>query len=181
LLDYVRHFRLLALAALGLSLAAFTKLGHGFFGSQGGIRLAFALYGALHALALVLSLRTGGILRRITFVATAAALSAAVTASALTLAPRAPHPSITLILVGAAALGALLYAGAIRAVLRVRLEPRVFLATISVCAAALIPATSLLGEIPRTDGLVLAIPWWVAFSLALFVTDAARARPSKIT
>jgi hypothetical protein len=174
MLNYLRHFGLLAGAALGLSLALLAGSINELFQSLTGIRIAFTIYAALHALSLVSSLRAGGLGRRVAFVATAAVLCAAVAVPTSALMLQSPRLRAAPIIIAAGAVGALAYAGAIRGVLGIRLAPRVFLAAAVLCAVALAPVAPFLEHILSTDGLLIAIPWWAAFSLALWMTDAGR-------
>ncbi len=181
MLNYTRHFILLLAAAVGLFAAGriTAVLAPGGSSSGAAIAIEFAIYGALHALALVSSLKARRSLeRRIAFVAVAAALSLSTASLGLSLLRRTSGLGIALpILVGAAALGALAYAGTIRRVLEISFAPRTAVLTSAACAAAAAAAYPCVRHFPT--GLGLAIPWWLAFSGALWLRDARRAPAGK--
>jgi hypothetical protein len=181
LLNYTRHFIVLLAAAVGLAAAGriTAVLAPGGTLSGAAIATEFAIYGALHALALVSSLKARRSLeRRIAFVAVAAALSLSIASSSLALLRRTPGPAGALpILIAAAALGALAYAGAIRRVLEVSLAPRTAVLAAAACAAAVAAAYPEVRHFPT--GLGLAIPWWLAFSSAFWLRDTPRAPAGK--
>jgi hypothetical protein len=185
LLDYTRHFVLLLAMAAGLVgasrlAAALTPglLGPGELLSAAGIASQFAIYGALHALALVSSLMappSRG--RRITFIGAAAAMSLATAWLTLVLVRRVsnlggPVP----ILIAAAALGAWAYAGTFRSVLRLSLGARSIVWISLACAVAVAAAYPWIKHHPSAAGWGLAIPWWLAFSTAFALQDARRRR-----
>ena len=185
MLDYTRHFVLLLAMAVGLAsasrLAAVLTpglLAPGALLSPSGIASQFAIYGALHALALVSSLTarpaTG---RQIALVAAAAAMSGATAWLTLVLVRRmsnlsGPGP----IVIAAAALGAWVYAGTIRCVLRVSLGARCTLWISLACATAVAAAYPWVKHLASVAALGLAIPWWLAFSVAIALQDARRRR-----
>lgn len=146
--------------------------------SASGIAGQFALYGALHALALVSSLRARPSMGRQTaFVAVAAVTSLATAWLAFMLLRRMPNlGGVVPILIAAASVGAWGYAGAIRCVLRLDLGARSTLWISLACAAAVAAAYPWVKHVPRVAALGLAIPWWLAFSvaLALALRDAGR-------
>jgi hypothetical protein len=176
LLNYIRHFILLLAAAVGLAAAGriTAVLAPGGSSSAAAIATEFAIYGAVHALALVSSLKARRSLeRRIAFVAVAAALSLSTASLSLSLLRRTWGLGSALpILVAAAALGALAYAGTIRRLLGLSLAPRTAVLTAAACAAAVAAAYPCIRHFPA--GLGLAIPWWLAFSGALWLRDARR-------
>jgi protein-S-isoprenylcysteine O-methyltransferase Ste14 len=179
LLNYTRHFILLLAAAAALAAAGriIAVLAPGGFPSAAAIATEFTIYGAVHAIALVRSLKAQRSLeRRIAFVAVAAALSLSTACLSLSLLRRALGPGSALpILTAAAALGALAYAGAIRGMLEHRLALRTAVLMSAACAAAVAAAYSLVRHFPSALG--LAIPWWLAFSGALWLRDARPAPP----
>jgi hypothetical protein len=181
LLNYTRHFILLLAAAVGLAAAGriTAVFAPGASLSAAAIATEFAIYGALHALALVLSLKVRRSLeRRIAFVAVAAALSLSTASLSLSLLRRTSGLGSALpILIPAAALGALAYAGTIRRVLELSLAQRTAVLTGAACAAAVAAAYPCVRHFPT--GLGLAIPWWLAFSGVLWLRDARRAPAGK--
>jgi hypothetical protein len=175
-----RHFALLALFAA----AAATLGSHADLGIAG----QFALYGALHAAALVLSVPASAGLapgRRLLFVAVAAML-ALLTARLGLFGLRAlsgvggswgPYA-----VVGACAgLGALAYGASIGAVLAngrsgVASFDVSSLAAITLsCAAATCAAFAVIRALHAVDAFWLAIPWWFAFSGLLWYAGRRRA------
>jgi hypothetical protein len=185
LLDYPRHFVLLLAMAVGLvgalRLAAVLTPGllpPGALVSPGGVASQFAIYGALHALALVSTFTVRPSIRRqIALVAASAAMSVATAWLALVLVRRmsnlsGPGP----IVITAAALGANAYAGTILCVLRVRLAARSTLCISLACATAVAAAYPWVKHFLGAAGLGLAIPWWLAFSVAFALQDARRRR-----
>jgi hypothetical protein len=177
LLDYTRHFVLLLAMAVGLA-GALRLLPPGALLSPSGFASQFALYGALHALALVSSLTARpSIERQIALVAAAAAMSAATAWLGLMLVRgmsglSGPGP----IIITAAALGAGAYAHTILCVLRVSLGVRSALCISLACATAVAGAYPWVTHFPGAAGLGLAIPWWLAFSAAFALQDARRRR-----
>ena len=177
MLNYSRHFILLLAAAVGLAAAGriAAVLAPGGSLSAAAIAGEFALYGAAHALALVSSLKARRSLgRRVAFVVVATALSLSTASLSLSLLHRTWGVRSALpILIAAAALGALAYAGTIRRLLELSLAPRTAVLTSAACAAAVAAAYPWVKHHP--SGLGLAIPWWLAFSGALWLRDARRA------
>jgi hypothetical protein len=180
LVNYTRHFVLLLAAAAGLAVASrlVAVLAPGELLSAAGIASQFAIYGALHALALVSSLRAQPSLgRQIAFIAAAAAMSLATAWLTLVLVRRmsnltGPVP----ILIAAAALGAWAYAGAIRCVLRLSLRACSTAWMSLACGAAVAAAYPWVKHRPSAAGLGLAISWWLAFSVAFALQDGRRRR-----
>jgi hypothetical protein len=181
LLNYTRHFVLLLAMAAGLAAASRLPavltaglLAPGALLSAAGIASQFAIYGALHALALVSSLTARPSLgRQIAFIAAAAAMSLATAWLTLVLVRRMSNLSGPVpILIAAAALGAWAYAGAIRRVLRLILGARSTMWMSLACAAAVAAAYPCVKHLPSAAGLGLAIPWWLAFSAAFALQDA---------
>jgi hypothetical protein len=183
LLDYTRHFVLLLAMAVGLAgaslLAAMLTPGllpAGALLSPSGIASQFAIYGALHAFALVSSFTARpSVARQIGLVAAAAAMSVATAWLTLVLARRmsnssGPGPIVII----AAALGAWAYAAAIRCALRVSLGARSTLWISLACATAVAAAYPWVKHLVSAAGLGLAIAWWVAFSAAFALQDAER-------
>jgi hypothetical protein len=185
LLNYTRHFVLLLAMAAGLAAASRLAavltpglLAPGELLSAAGIASQFAIYGALHAFALVSSLTARPSLgRQITFIAAAAAMSLATAWLTLVLVRRMSNLSGPVpILIAAAALGAWAYAGTIRCVLRLILGARSTAWMSLACAAAVAAAYPCVKHLPSAAGLGLAIPWWLAFSVAFALQDAQRRR-----
>ncbi len=179
MLNIARHFGLLALFAAALAA----------FGTPAGLGIGarFALYGALHAVALVLSLGpratpTPG--RRFAFIAIAAVLSLATARLGLfglrELAG-AGGSSGYLVVAGCAALGALAYGVSIGAVLANRASggaafDRGSLAARALgCAAATCAAFAVSRALHASGSLWLVLPWWFAFSGLLWCEGRRRA------
>jgi hypothetical protein len=185
LLNYGRHFVLLLAMAAGLTAASCLTgvltprlLAPGELLSPAGIESQFAIYGALHALALTSSLATRlAIGRQIAFIAVAAAMSLATVCLTLVLVRRTSYLSGPVpILIAAAALGAWGYAGLIRRVLRLDLGSRSALWISLACAVAVAAAYPCIKYFLGAAGLGLAIAWWLAFSAAFWWRDARRRR-----
>jgi hypothetical protein len=184
MLNYARHFGLLALFAVSLATV----------GSPAGLGIdaRFALYGALHAAALVMAVGSGSGLapgRRLLFVALAAILALAnarlglfglhaVSAVGGSIGPLA-------IVAACAGLGALAYAALINAILANRraaersgLVPfdHSSLAATSLGCAAVTTASFAVSRALHSAGVLgLAIPWWFAFSALLWYVGRRRA------
>ncbi len=185
MLNYGRHFVLLLALAVGLAAAlrvaavlAPGPLAAPEFLSPAGIAIQFAIYGALHALALSSSLTARpSLARQVAFIAAAAAMSLATAWLTLVLVRRMSNLSGPMpILIATAALGAWGYAGTIRWVLGLRLGVRSTLWMSLACAAAVAAAYPWVRHHPSAAGLGLAIPWWLAFSVALAAVDTRRGR-----
>jgi hypothetical protein len=146
-----------------------------------GTSETFALYGALHAFALVVSLRQRrSRARAMLFILAAAAISAV---SAL-LGLDAIHylgrlPAVlgpALVVAFAAGFGAVCYAILIRHCWDPELSNRAVVCTACGCIAAAL-FVLLSGLLPKTpDGLWFAVMWWFAFSAALAYQDGRTAR-----
>jgi hypothetical protein len=182
LLHYARHFGLLGCFTVAIAVA-------GPRAGPGGIASQFALYGALHAAALVLSIvgasspSTG---RRILFVALAGILALSTARLGLLLAlgvvggGRGSAGPLA-ILAACASLGALAYGLLIRGVLATPggigagLSSRALAVTALGCAAAA-PASVTVGrELHAAGVLWLVIPWWYVFSCGLWFAGFRRA------
>jgi hypothetical protein len=164
--DYARHFGLLALLCAGFAIAP-KHAGLG-IGAQ------FALFGALHAAALVLSIRpAAGCVpaRRILIVALAAVLAlgnARLGLLGLQAASQVVGPFGPLAVVAAcAALGALAYALLISASME-RIECAALAAISLGCAAATASSFAVARAVHGAGVLWLVIPWWLAFSALLW-------------
>jgi hypothetical protein len=180
LLDYGRHFIVLlalSLGLIGLRLAG-VSLAPGWARMGAGMEWEFAMYGTLYGLALLSTLRMSPVrMRKLAFLVASAALSCLVAASSVTLLRLlAQHGGTVAVLAAAAALGALLYAGAIRALLAQRIALRAAAFAALVCAAAEAAAYLVAQHRASAFGLTLALPWWLAFSGALWASEARRAR-----
>ena len=140
-----------------------------------GIYPTFAVYGALHALALVVSLRGHeSRVRRILFIGAAAALSAAsVFLGVEAIHHVRPLPAMVhamLVLGLASGFGAVCYAVLIRRFWTLSLSNRAALAM--ACGCVITTEFVLVsGLLPRTDGLWFAAPWWFTFSMMLGYQD----------
>lgn len=158
--NYARHFGLLALLATALAIA----------GPSTGLAAQFALYGALHAVALVLSLRAGGGFapaRRLLFVAIAAMLAL----STARLGLFGLHVASGVggwfgpfaVVAACAALGALAYGALISASMAL-IDPTSLAAISLGCAAATSASFAVTRALHGARVLWLVIPWWFAFS-----------------
>jgi hypothetical protein len=178
LLNYARHFGLLGCFTAALAVAG-PRVGLGGIGPQ------FALYGALHASALALSIVGGSRLsagRRLLFVALAAILALS-TARLGLLGLRVVDggggsAGPLAILAVCASLGALAYGTLIRGVLvtpggsGARLSLRALAATSLGCAAATAASFTVGRGLHAAGSLWLVVPWWFAFSGGLRYTAA---------
>jgi hypothetical protein len=168
-LDYPRHF--LLLTGLGAWLAVITRL-PAFTNPDA----SFALYGALHASALVLSLRAPGLkLRRYLFIAVGACLCVMTLHIGMLTMHEVGALSGTTALcttLGLSALiGAWTYGIAIRLFGFYKLTPAM-LALISIgCALATCAAFFVLARFPSLGRWWLPIPWWYALSGGLWYCD----------
>jgi hypothetical protein len=180
LLNYARHFGLLGCFTAALAVA-------GPRAGPGAIAFQFALYGALHAAALALSIAGGVTLaagRRLLFVALAAILALATARLGLLglhVVGSAGSAGPLTILAVCASLGALAYGALIRGVLvtpggiGAGLTFRSLAVTTLGCAAAT-PASFAVGrELHAAGVLWLVAPWWFAFSGGLWFADCGRA------
>jgi hypothetical protein len=169
MLNYARHFGLLALFAVALATV----------GSRAGLGIGarFALYGALHAAALVLSIGAGSGLapgRRLLFVALAAILALANARLGLfglhAVSAVGGSSGPLAIVAACAGLGALAYGALISAVLENRRSSLVsfdlssLAATSLGCAAATSASFAVSRALHAANVVWLAIPWWFAFS-----------------
>jgi hypothetical protein len=162
LLNYPWHFALLALMAALLAITIPLR-------PAPGVGLGVAVYGALHAAALVATLkdrRPGW--RQAAFVVGAAILC--VLAARLGIyglrfvraLPNVEGPLLMLAL--AAGAGALAYGILIRSVLNFSFPPLLMLLTSSGCVVATLAAFVTGRSYPGLGGLWLAVAWWFAFS-----------------
>jgi hypothetical protein len=166
---YRRHF--VALSLLAALLAATRPLRPSL-----GIAATFGLYGALHSIALTASLRArGSAAGKLLFVSCATVLSAANAAMGLYSArflgsvPSLARP--VLLLAISAGLGAIGYAWLVRRFWFADLAYGAIAAIgVGCVAASLIVGVS--GAVPATsDGLWVAVAWWLAFSAGLAFCD----------
>lgn len=174
MVNYARHFGLLALLSFTLAIGR----------SRTGLGLGadFALYGALHAASLVLSLRASAGCapgRRLLFVAMAAMLAGSNGRLGLfgLHAASGAGGSFGLFLVVAlcAALGALAYGVLIRMVLKLTFVDPPSLAAISCgCAAAALASVAVSRALHGAGVLWLVIPWWFGFSGLLRYAERRR-------
>lgn len=166
MLDLRDHF-----ALLGLSAAAAAALAATPAPVAAGPVGQFALYGALHAGSLALSLRRGtapSAARRVLLIA-AGALLAWLTArlglvALQTAAANSSPGGRTVILATVTGLGALLYGLSIEAILRWPLRAGSLAAIALGCAAATGVAFQVSRRLHLGGALWLVIPWWLSFS-----------------
>ena len=184
MLNYARHFGLLGCFTAALAIA-------GPHAGAGGIGSQFALYGALHAAALALSIGGGAGLaagRRLLFVALAAILALSTARLGLlglhVVGGGGGSAGPLAVLAVCASLGALAYGVLIRAVLVTSggigagLSSR-SLAAITLGCAAATPASFAVGRELHAAGILwLVAAWWFAFSGGLWF--AGRRKGHKI-
>jgi hypothetical protein len=168
-LHYARHFTVLLCISGLLIVIGPARL-------AAGPQSAFALYGALHASAVAVSVRARQPLRRqMLFISTAALLSMLTAdlglygARFIGTLPWLSGPSVPLIL--ASAIGAIAY-GTLISKLKVHDFKLSALATAAlVCALTTFLAFIAGSHYQVLGGLWLAIPWWLAFSVCLWYYD----------
>ena len=171
-LYYRRHFSLLIGMAVLLAIASRSSTMPGLLG-------AYALYGAMHASAVALSLRRSQPMRRmLPFIAAAALLSLSAAYLGMRAAPLAALPlgisGPRAVLAGCSIAGALGYGFLIRALRMLEIGGSA-LALIALACALATGAAFHAGVHSRPLGSVsLAIAWWCAFSGGLWVRDRGR-------
>jgi hypothetical protein len=167
---YTRHFSVLAAAAIVLLVPnRWDPFGGAFLPT-------FAISGALHALALVLTLRASQALwRKCAFVALAAALSVLtlyigiLSLELFAILPAAARLYLVLGLCSAS--GAITYGSLIRHYWMPTLSPRSILAIALGCVLGTLLAFFARGYLPFLAGWWLAAAWWFAFSAGLCYFD----------
>jgi hypothetical protein len=175
-MHYARHFTLLACIAALLAIIGPSRVAT-------RADSAFALYGALHAFALVVSLRSHKPLwRQILFIAVAGLLCAAMVRLGFygaRVAGKLPDPEGPLTLVGIlSALGALAYGILIRQFLKHPLALDALAITSLACMSATLAAFAAAAHFQVRNGLWVAVPWWFAFSACLwYYGDRRRLKP----
>jgi hypothetical protein len=175
-MHYARHFTLLLCIAALLAIIGPSRL-------VSRIDAAFALYGALHACALMVSLRSQKPLwRQVLFIAAAALLCAATVRLgfyAVRFAGKLPGFGAALILLGIlSALGALAYGILIRRFLKYPLALDALAITSLACMSATLAAFAAATHFRLRNGLWVAVPWWFAFSACLwYYGDRGRLKP----
>jgi hypothetical protein len=175
-MHYARHFTLLVCIAALLAVIGPSRV-------AARADSAFALYGALHAFALVVSLRSPKPLwRRILFIAVAALLCAATVRLGfygVRFAAKLPGSEGPPILLGIlSALGALAYGILIRRFLEYPLALDALAITSLACMSATLAAFAAATHFQVRNGLWVAVPWWFAFSACLwYYGDRWRIKP----
>ena len=171
-MNYSRHFSLLtAFAALTCVLSRISF--------PASLSPAFALYGGLHATALLLSFRTPPALGRgIPFIVTAAVLSAMTFPLGILgthLSARMPEGVGPYVVLGCASVsGALTYGLAIRMFGLYRLAAAPLSMISLVCVSVSCVALYTLTRFPFLGPWWLAVLWWYAFSGGLWFCDRRR-------
>jgi hypothetical protein len=165
-MNYARHFTLLACIAALLAVVGPSRV-------SSRPEFAFALYGALHAFAVVVSLRSiEPLWRRILFIAVAALLCTATVRLGLygvRFAGKLPDLAGPLALLGIlSAEGALAYGILIRRLLKYPLALDALAMTSLVCVLATLAAFAAATHFQVRNGLWVAVPWWFAFSACLW-------------
>jgi hypothetical protein len=165
LIDYPRHFALLsAIAALLWATSPWRAP---------GVYFEFALYGALHAFALVVSLRPRQpAWRQGVFVALAALLCTLTGRLGLYGLRFGPLPTLA----SASAAGAVAYGILIRMFLAYALPAGAVAKIALACLVATLAAFIAGAGYPVLGGLWLAVAWWFAFSGGLWYEDRRRRR-----
>ena len=169
LLVYPRHF--LLLTGLGLWLAVITRL-H----LLSNLDASFALYGAFHASALVLSLRAAGSMaRRCGFIAVAAVLCVLTLHIGMLamhgLAGLSGNGGLYAALGLSAAAGAVTYGLSMRLFGLYRLTPGALSLIAAGCVLATYAAFFTLANVHSLGRWMLAVAWWYAFSGGLWFWD----------
>ena len=172
---YARHFRLLAVGVAVLFL--FTRWD--LFNDP--LLTTFGLSGAIHACALVLSLRTSQtLLRKCLFVAIGTALSIFtlyVGIAGLVLFAVVPGNARLYMVLGLCALsGGMTYGTLIRLFFMPKFSSRLILAIAVACLAAATIAFFVRGYWQFLEGWWFAATWWFAFSGALWFFDVRAPR-----
>ncbi len=170
-LHYSRHFALLACIAAGI-LAVRWRFAL-------GAAAWFALYGALHAAALVASARDRQPWWRWSlFVALAAGLAMSVAGIGLygmRFVGKLPGVAGGAALLGIASLlGALTYGILIRRFRFAEFPPRALAATSAACALTTLAVLRTVGHPPVTGALWVTIAWWFTFSAGLWYHERRR-------
>jgi hypothetical protein len=168
---YPRHFAALAAASLVLTVLSRSGL------LRDAMLPTFAISGALHALALGVTLRApAALLRKCSFVAIAALLAAATLyigiLSLALLAILAANARLYLTLGICSLAGAITYGSLIRLYWMKGFSSRFVLAIAAGCALATFAAFFARRYIPFLAGWGLAAAWWFAFSGGLWYFDA---------
>lgn len=171
ILDYRRHFGLLGVAAVVLFVLTSVHVAMPFDRAH----FLFGSSGALHALAVVLSLRPpASWWSRLAFVAAAAALSVAALFGGIAVADLVGlrgFASFYVALAATAAIGAVLYRFLVRVFWARFLAPRDLLLTAGACVAATFGAAVLNTVVPRLRDVLMPLFWWCAFSACLWWAD----------
>jgi len=170
-LHFARHFLLLLLAAVLIATSPWRV--------APGADSEFALYGALHASALAVSLRIRqSVARQILFIAIASLLcmlTLRLGLSGVRLAEKLPGLAgpVALLMLASAA-GAIAYGIVIRRFSILDIPRRTIAATAVLCMLAEFAAFITETHYQIHRGLWLAIPWWFAFSGGLWYYDPRR-------
>ena len=178
-INYSRHFAYLAIAVVALVLVESSSLTLWL----DRFRSSYALFGALHALALVAALRAGSIGRRIIFVVVTGALSASVPYAGIAL-PSALGLDGGFAFFGAfafgSAIGALGYWMLVRAFWLPNMDLSDALFSVSLCVGAtalgLFLSAVLSGFGAHHSALTdapLTVLWWYAFSYSLWKSQGS--------
>lgn len=172
--DYRRHFPALAAAVAVLAPTAAWR-------ATLTTAEAFGLFGALHACAIVVSLRgRPRPLRSIAFIALAGLLTMGIVRAGLhasSLRGTLPGPAgRTAILAMCSGLGAMGYGGLIRAFWSSELTAPAIIALAAGCMAMTSVVQLTAGILHRFDPAWLAVAWWCAFSVTLCLQARHSAR-----
>lgn len=171
ILNYPRHFLLLGCGSLALVLL--TRLPTSLVYDR--LWCLFGLSGALHAMAVVLALRSRSLwLSRFAFVVAAAALSMAAPFAGLKVIDLLGLRGIATIfpaLALTAAIGAASYWLLVRVLWARFLSLRSLLGAIGSCVVATLIASVATGVVPFLREALLSTLWWLAFSASLWIAD----------
>jgi catechol 2,3-dioxygenase-like lactoylglutathione lyase family enzyme len=141
------------------------------------------LSGALHAIAVVLALRSkSSRLSRFGFVMTTAALSIAAPFAALKVIDLLGLAGIATIFVALAltsAIGAVSYWLLVRGLWARFLSPRSLLVTVGSCVLATFIASVAISVVPFLRDVLLPMFWWLAFSASLLIADRHNTVPNR--
>jgi hypothetical protein len=177
-LNYHRHFFLLGCGAVALVLLPRlpTSLAYD------PLSFLFGLSGALHAIAVVLALRSkSSRLSRFGFVMTTAALSIAAPFAALKVIDLLGLAGIATIFVALAltsAIGAVSYWLLVSGLWARFLSPRSLLVTVGSCVLATFIASVAISVVPFLRDVLLPMFWWLAFSASLLIADRHNTVPN---
>ncbi len=179
-LNYPRHFFLLGYASVALLLLTRLPMSLPF----DRLYYLFGLSGALHAIAVVLALRSeSSRLSRWGFVVAAAAMSIAVPFAVAELIELLGLHGIETIFYALAlisAIGAAAYWFLVRAFWARFLSPLSLLVTVGSCELVTLIGSFVISVVPFSRDVLLPMLWWSAFSASLLVADRHSMTANKV-